>query len=80
MRILIIDGSRQFMGRVRLLASGLPDVEVTEYDAVERGLPDGEFDWALYDRLVMTLELGSAWPSRRSAARASCIVISSPAI
>jgi eukaryotic-like serine/threonine-protein kinase len=59
LRILIIDSSRQFMGSVRRqLAAGLPDVEVSEYDSEERGIPGGEFDWALYDVLVMTYELG----------------------
>ena len=47
------------MGRVRrLVATGLPDVEVTEYDAEERGMPNGHFSWALYDVLVITYELG----------------------
>lgn len=59
MRILIIDSSRQFMGRIRrLVATGLPNVEVTEYDSEERGMPDGHFTWALYDVLVMSYELG----------------------
>jgi eukaryotic-like serine/threonine-protein kinase len=58
-RILIIDTSRHYMAYLRhLLAQGLPEVEVSEYDADERGLPDGMFDWRLYDALVMTYELG----------------------
>jgi tRNA A-37 threonylcarbamoyl transferase component Bud32 len=60
-RILIIDNSRQFMGSIRRqLAVGLPDVEVTEYDSEERGMPDGQFDWSLYDVLIITYELGES--------------------
>ena len=42
----------------RQLASGMPDVEVTEYDADERRLPGLDFDWLLYDVVVIAYELG----------------------
>ena len=37
----------------RQLASGMPDVEVTEYDADERRLPGLDFDGLLYDVVVI---------------------------
>ncbi len=47
------------MGSVRRqLASGMPEVEVTEYDAEERRLPSSDFDWLIYDVIVLTYELG----------------------
>ena len=47
------------MGNLRRqIAAALPNVEVTEYDSEERGIPDSRFDWSLYSVAVMTYELG----------------------
>jgi len=40
------------------LAEAFPAVEVTEYDADQRGRPSGSFDWSLYDLVVIHHDLG----------------------
>jgi len=61
MRVIIVDDSKEFMALARrLLARGLPEVEVTEYDAEQQGPPGPEFDWSLYDVLLLDEELGVA--------------------
>ncbi len=60
MRILILDQSRERMVFVRrALASRLPDIEVTEYDAEQRGKPPASFDWSLYDLVILNDDLGA---------------------
>jgi len=60
MRIILIDESKEFMAQLRrCLARAFPDVEITEYDPDQQGKPPENFDWSLYDALLMSLELGS---------------------
>lgn len=59
MKIIIIDDSREFMALTRrMLAKGMPDVEVTEYDPEQQGPPGREFDWSIYDLLILDYRLG----------------------
>jgi len=59
MKILIIDSSRAWMADVRrALARVLPDIEVSEYDADQQGMPAETFCWDLYDALLLSQELG----------------------
>ncbi len=59
MRVIIIDDSREYTALVRrLLAKAFPDVEVTEYDPEQRGKPTHEFEWSLYDLVLLDYELG----------------------
>ncbi|MSQ68099.1 MAG: hypothetical protein EXR83_07880 [Gammaproteobacteria bacterium] len=59
MKIIIVDASREFTTSLRrLLASELPDVEVTEYDPEQQGPPPPGFDWSLYALLLLSDELG----------------------
>lgn len=59
LRLIIIDDSREHMAKVRrLLAETLPDVEVTEYDAEQQGKPGADFDWSLYDAVLIDDQLG----------------------
>ncbi|MEQ8662039.1 MAG: serine/threonine-protein kinase [Gammaproteobacteria bacterium] len=61
MRIIIISDSRDFMSRLRrMLAAIDPRAEVTEYDADMHGRPGPEFDWSVYDLLVIEDRLASA--------------------
>jgi FixJ family two-component response regulator/tRNA A-37 threonylcarbamoyl transferase component Bud32 len=58
-KIIIIDDSREYMALVRrMLASAIPDVEVTEYDPEQQGKPGPEFAWPLYDVLLLDYRLG----------------------
>ncbi len=41
----------------RMLAKGMPDVEVTEYDPEQQGAPNTEFDWSIYDALLLDYRL-----------------------
>ncbi|MBI2799591.1 MAG: hypothetical protein HYX63_04800 [Gammaproteobacteria bacterium] len=44
MKLIIIDTSKTYMAQVRhALAKTLPDIEVTEYDADQQGLPAADF-------------------------------------
>ena len=59
MKIIIVDASREFTTSLRrLLASALPEVEVTEYDPEQQGPPPRGFDWSLYAVLLLSHELG----------------------
>lgn len=59
MKLVIIDTSREWMSAVRrALAQALPDIEVTEYDAEQAGMPDANFCWAWYDAALLSEELG----------------------
>lgn len=61
MKVIIVDDSREFMALVRrLLAREWPDVEVTEYDPEQQGDPAPEFDWSIYDVLLLDYQLGGA--------------------
>ncbi len=42
----------------RMLASVIPDIEVTEYDPEQQGRPGDEFDWRIYDVLLIDYQLG----------------------
>ena len=60
MKIIIIDDSREFMALTRrLLAKGMRDVEVTEYDPEQQGVPGRDFDWSIYDALILDYQLGT---------------------
>ena len=59
LRLIIIDNSKAYMGVVRrMLAQTMPDVEVTEYDPEQRGKPGPEFDWSVYDVVLLDHQLG----------------------
>ena len=61
MNVLIIDNSKRSMQIIRrFLAKGIPDVAVTEYDPDQHGQPAHTFDWAEYDTLLLSQELGAA--------------------
>lgn len=70
MKLIIVDGSRETMARTRrIIASAIPDIEVTEYDPEQQGEPGEEFDWSLYDALILGKGLGTpddglAWLKR----------------
>ena len=67
MRVIIISDSKDYMARLRrMLADRLPDIEVTEYDPDQIGKPGGDFDWSIYDLLLIEdrldgVESGLAW-------------------
>ena len=42
----------------RMLASVILDIEVTEYDPEQQGRPTAEFDWGIYDVLLIDYQLG----------------------
>jgi len=69
MRIIILEDSNIVMSALRkLLAQINPDVEVSEYDPEQKGKPGVEFDWSLYDLVVIGdriggTESGLAWLS-----------------
>jgi len=59
MKIIIVDDSKEFMALTRrMLAKGMPDVEVTEYDPEQQGMPSMDFDWSIYDALLLDYRLG----------------------
>ena len=70
MKLIIVDGSRETMARTRrVIASAIPDIEVTEYDPEQQGEPGNAFDWSLYDALILGNRLGTpedslAWLQR----------------
>ncbi len=54
MRVIILDTDRSFRALVRkLLARDLPRADVFEYDPDTRGRPGREFDWSVYDVLLL---------------------------
>ncbi|NNL99596.1 MAG: protein kinase [Gammaproteobacteria bacterium] len=60
MRVIIIDDSREYMASLRrMLAAAMPDIEVTEYDPEQQGKPGPEFEWSLYDVLLLDCQLGA---------------------
>ncbi len=67
MRAIIISDSKAYMSRMRrTLANLLPDVEVTEHDPDQIGKPSAQFDWSLYNLLLIDdrlngAESGLAW-------------------
>ena len=55
---MIIDDSREDMVKLRrVLASALPDVEISEYDPEQKGRPGTDFAWHLYDAILLNFEL-----------------------
>lgn len=61
MKAIIVDTSKTYLTAVRrLLAAALPDIEVTEYDAEQQGLPAADFQWNLYDVALLSHDLGDA--------------------
>ena len=61
MRVLIIDDSEDFrLLAAQYLAIEWPAVEIDEYDPVERGAPGVDFEWQLYDVLLLDYQLGAA--------------------
>lgn len=59
MKVIIVDDSREDLARARrALAAVLPDVEVTEYDPEQQGMPRATFNWGLYDLLLIDHDLG----------------------
>ena len=61
MKAIIVDTSKTYLTAVRrLLAAALPDIEVTEYDAEQRGPPAADFQWNLYDVALLSDDLGDA--------------------
>jgi len=67
MRIIIISDRREFMARLRHMLAAIDGrAEVTEYDADAHGRPDADFDWSVYDLLIIEDRLagdesGLAW-------------------
>ena len=67
MRVIIISDSREYMGQIRRMVAGLMiHAEVTEYDPEDQGQPGPEFDWSVYDLLMIQdrlrgSERGLAW-------------------
>ena len=43
----------------RMVAKGMPDVEITEYDPEQQGAPGRDFDWSIYDVLILDHQLGT---------------------
>ena len=59
MKLIIVDDSKEYMTLVRrMLAKVMPDIEVTEYDAEQQGRPSPDFDWSIYDALLIDYQLG----------------------
>ena len=59
MRVIIINDSKDYMANLRrMLAAAIPSVEVTEFDATQGDKPDADFDWSLYDLLIIEDRLG----------------------
>ena len=58
MKLIIGDSSKEYMTLLRrMLASVIPDIEVTEYDPEQQGRPTDEFDWGIYDVLLIDYQL-----------------------
>lgn len=59
LRLIIVDDSREYMNLLRrMLAGSMPEIEVTEYDAEQQGKPGPDFDWSLYDVVLLDQHLG----------------------
>ncbi|MBI4696724.1 MAG: protein kinase [Gammaproteobacteria bacterium] len=60
MKVIIVDDSKEYMMLARrLLARAMPDVEVTEYDPEQQGIPGPNFEWSIYDALLLDYDLGT---------------------
>jgi DNA-binding NarL/FixJ family response regulator len=60
LRVMIVDQSPEYASALRrTLAAALPDVEVTEYDPSERGIPEPAFDWSAYDAVLLDSHVGT---------------------
>lgn len=61
MRVILINDSKEYMTTLRrMLAAAMPNVETTEFDATQGDKPDRDFDWSLYDLLVIDDRIGNA--------------------
>jgi len=59
MKILIIDDSSDFRALVKLyLTKELPDAEIIEYDFEHLGKPPENYNWSVYDVLLLDYKLG----------------------
>ena len=59
MKLIIVDDSKEYMTLLRrMLANAIPDIEVTEYDPEQQGRPNDDFDWSIYDVLLIDYQLG----------------------
>ncbi len=59
MKLIIVDDSKEYMTLIRrMLASVIPDIEVTEYDPEQQGRPTTDFDWGIYDVLFIDYQVG----------------------
>ena len=59
MRVIIINDSKEYMANLRhMLAACIPAVEVTELDVTQGDKPSPDFDWSLYDLLIIEDRLG----------------------
>jgi len=63
MKLLIVDDSMDLMARTRrAIAAVLPDIEVSEYDPEQKGLPPPNFDWSTYDVMILSARTTSLDP------------------
>lgn len=61
MRAIIISDSSDDMAKLRhMLANLVSHVEVTEYDSEQHGQPAADFDWSVYDVLLIKDRLGGS--------------------
>ncbi|MFT5176934.1 MAG: DNA-binding NarL/FixJ family response regulator, partial [Gammaproteobacteria bacterium] len=59
MRILLIDNEDLVLEFWRTcLEDGLPGVEISEYQSEKLGRPAADFDWSVYDLLLLDYDLG----------------------
>ena len=59
LRIIILADSGDDMARIRrMLSERMPDVEVTEFDTEQQGKPAPDFDWSIYDAVLLDEYLG----------------------
>jgi serine/threonine protein kinase len=60
MNILLVDDSPDFRALVRLyLNKELDEPSIEDYDPIERGRPDAEFDWSKYHVVLLDNQLGN---------------------
>ena len=58
-RVIIIDDDMDFRALFKTLLTNIyPDADIQEYDPVANGKPPKNFDWSLYDLLILDYELG----------------------